>query len=74
MRDFTFSGYGFSPFGKRESGKGELSLQEQLRDRLEERFRKHQASLRVLTVSGLAMALSACKDDALVRGSDGADV
>ena len=36
MRDFTFSGYGFSPFGKRESVKGELSLQEQLRDRLEE--------------------------------------
>ena len=74
MRDFTFSGYGFSPFGKRESVKGELSLQEQLRDRLEERFRKHQASLRVLTVSGLAMALSACKDDALVQGSDGDDV
>ena len=71
MLDFRARGFGFIPSRKSER---ELSLQEQLIDRLEERFRKHQASLRVLTVSGLAMALSACKDDALVQGSDGNDV
>ena len=71
MLDFRARGFGFIPARKSER---ELSLQEQLVERLEERFRKHQASLRVLTVSGLAMALSACKDDALVQGSDGNDV
>ena len=71
MLDFRARGFGFIPSRKSER---ELSFQEQLVERLEERFRKHQASLRVLTVSGLAMALSACKDDALVQGSDGNDV
>ena len=71
MLDFRARGFGFIPARKTER---ELSLQEQLVERLEEHFRKHQASLRVLTVSGLAMALSACKDDALVQGSDGNDV
>jgi hypothetical protein len=71
MLDFRARGFGFIPGRKTER---ELSLQEQLVDRLEERFRKHQASLRLITVSGLAMALSACKDDALVQGSDGNDV
>jgi hypothetical protein len=71
MLDFRARGFGFIPAKKTER---ELSLKEQLVERLEERFRKHQASLRVLTVSGLAMALSACKDDALVQGSDGNDV
>ena len=71
MRDFRARGFGFIPSRKSER---ELSFQEQLVERLEERFRKHQASLRVLTVSGLAMALSACKDDALVQGSDSNDV
>ena len=71
MRDFRAKGFGFIPARKSER---ELSLQEQLVERLEERLRKHQASLRLITVSGLAMALSACKDDALVQGSDGNDV
>ena len=71
MLDFRARGFGFIPAKKTER---ELILQEQLVERLEERFRKHQASLRVLTVSGLAMALSACKDDALVQGSDSNDV
>ena len=71
MLNFKARGFGFIPAKKTER---ELSLQEQLVDRLEERLRKHQASLRLITVSGLAMALSACKDDALVQGSDGNDV
>jgi len=71
MLDFRARGFGFIPARKSER---ELSLAEQLIERLEERLRKHQASLRLITVSGLAMALSACKDDALVQGSDGNDV
>ena len=71
MLDFRARGFGFIPSRKSER---ELSLAEQLIDRLEERFRKHQASLRLITVSGLAMALSACNNDALVQGSDGNDV
>jgi hypothetical protein len=71
MLDFRARGFGFIPARKTER---ELSLAEQLIERLEERLRKHQASLRLITVSGLAMALSACKDDALVQGSDGNDV
>ena len=74
MRDFSFSGYGFLPFGKRDKGERELSLKEQLIERLERRFKEHQASLRFITVGSLALALSACKDDALVQGSDGNDV
>ena len=70
MRDFRARGFGFIPSRKSER---ELSLQEQLIDRLEERFRKHQASLRFITVGSLAMALSACKNDSLVQGSDGDD-
>ena len=72
MLDFRARGFGFIPSRKSER---ELSLQEQLVERLEERLRKHQASLRLITVSGLAMALSACnEDDTLVQGSDGNDV
>ena len=69
MRDFSFSGYGFLPFGKRDIGEREPSLKEQLIERLEQRFKEHQASLRFITVGSLAMALSACKDDALVKRS-----
>ena len=58
MHDFSFSGYGFLPFGKRESGKRELSLKEKLIERLEQRFKEQQASLRFITVGSLAMALS----------------
>jgi len=71
MLDFRARGFGFIPARKTER---ELSLKGQLVKRLEERFRKHQASLRVLTVSSLAMALSACKDGSLVQGSHGNDV
>ena len=74
MRDFIFSSYGFLPFGKRDKGQRELSLKEQLIERLEQRFKEQQASLRFISVGSLAMALSACKDDALVQGSDGKDV
>ena len=74
MRDFSFSGYGFLPFGKRDKGERELSLKEQLVERLEQRFKEHQASLRFITVGSLAIALSACQDDALVQGSDSEDV
>ena len=74
MRDFGFSGYGFLPFGKRDIVERELSLKDQLIERLEQRFKEHQASLWFITVGSLAMALSACKDDALVQGSDGNDV
>ena len=71
MLDFRARGFGFIPARKTER---ELSLKGQLVKRLEERFRKHQAYLRLITVSGLAMAPSACKDDVLVQGSDGNDV
>ena len=74
MRDFSFSGYGFLRFGKRDKGERELSVKDQLIQRLEQRFKEHEASLRFITVGSLAMALSACKDDALVQGSDGKDV
>ena len=74
MRDISFSGYGFLPFVKRDKGERELSLEAKLIERLEQRFKEHQASLRFITVGSLAMALSACKDDALVQGSDGNDV
>ena len=46
MLNFRARGFGFIPARKKER---ELSLQEQLVERLEERFRKHQASLRFLT-------------------------
>ena len=74
MRDFSFSGYCFLPFDKRHKDERELSLKDQLIERLEQRFKEHQASLRFITVGSLAMALSACKDDALVQGSDSDDV
>ena len=74
MLTFNSSSYGFLPFGKRDKGERELGLKDQLIERLERRFKEHQASLRLITVSGLAMALSACKDDALVQGSDSNDV
>ena len=52
----------------------ELSHKERLIERLEQRFKEHQASLRFITVGSLAMALSACKDDTLVQGSDTDDI
>ena len=68
MRDFSFSGFGFLPFDKIDKSERELSLKAKLIERLEQRFKEHQASLRFITVGSLAMALSACKDDALVGG------
>ena len=65
MRDFNFSSYGFLPFGKRDKDERELSFKDQLIERLEQRFKEHQASLRFITVGSLAMALSACKRDQL---------
>ena len=59
MRDFGVSGYGFLPFGKRDNDERELSLKDQLIERLEQRFKEQQASLRFITVGRLAMALSA---------------
>ena len=59
MRDFGVSGYGFLPIGKRDLGERELSLREKLIERLERRFKEHEASLRFITVGSLAMALSA---------------
>ena len=56
MRDFGFSGYGFLPFGNRDKGERELSLREKLIERLEQRFKEHQASLRSITVGILAMS------------------
>ena len=38
VRDFSFSSYGFLPFGKRNKGELELSLEENLIERLEQRF------------------------------------
>ena len=55
MRDFNFNGYGFLPFGERDKVEHELSLKDQLIERLERRFKEHQASLRVITVGSLAM-------------------
>ena len=40
MRAFSFSGYGFLPFGKRDKGERELSLKDQLVERLEQRFKE----------------------------------
>ena len=74
MRDFGLSNYGFLPFGKRDKGERDLSLKQKLIKRLEQRFKEQQASLRSITVGSLAMALSACKDNALLKGSDGNDV
>ena len=65
MRDFSFSGYGFLPFGKRDRDEREPSLKEKLVERLEQRFKEHQTSLWFITVGSLAMALSACKRDQL---------
>ena len=58
MRDFSFCGYGFSPFVERDKGERELSLKEKLIEQLEQRFKEHQASLRFITVGSLAMAIS----------------
>ena len=55
MRDFSFNGYGFLPFGKRNKGKQVLSLKDQLIERLEQRFKEQQASLRFIKVGSLAM-------------------
>ena len=54
MLDFRARGFGFIPARKTES---ELSLQEQLIERLEERFRKHQASTCVPKVACLTSGL-----------------
>ena len=74
MRDFALQMNGLSSFKEEKNGELELSLKDQLIERLERRFKEHQASLRFITVGSLAMALSACKDDSLVQGSDGDDV
>ena len=55
MRDFRFNGYGFLPFGKRNKGEQVLSLKDQLIERLEQRFKEQQASLRFIKVGSLAM-------------------
>ena len=73
MRDFNFNGYGFLPFAKIDKVERELSLKHQLIERPKQRFTEHQASLRFISVGGLAMALSASKDDSLLQGSDGDD-
>ena len=73
MTTFNASSYGFLPFGKRDKVERELSLKDQLIERLERRFKEHHASLRFITVGSLAMALSASKDDLLLQGSDGDD-
>ena len=67
MRDFSFSGYCFLPFGKRDKGEQELSLKEKLIERLERQFKEQQASLRFITVGSLAMALSACEEESKNR-------
>ena len=54
MLDFRARGFGFIPARKTES---ELSLQEQLVERLEERFRKHQASTCVPKVALSAIVI-----------------
>ena len=50
MRDFNFSGYGFLPFGNRDKGEREVSLKEKLIERLEQRFKEQQASLRFIRI------------------------
>ena len=74
MRDLSFSGYDFLPFVKRHIVERELSVTEKLIERLDQRFKEQQASLRFITVGSLAMALSACKNDTLVQGSDTDDI
>jgi glutamine cyclotransferase len=74
MRDFSYGGYKDLGSGEKEKGDRELSIKDHLIERLEQRFKERQTSLRFITVGGLAMALSACKNDALVQGSDGNDV
>ena len=56
MNTFNASSYGFLPFAKRDKVELELSLKDQLIERLERRFKEHQASLRFITVGSLAMA------------------
>ena len=70
VRYTGYAGYGFLSPGKTGKGKRVISHKERLIERLEQRFKEHQASLRFITVGSLAMALSACKDDTLVQGSD----
>ena len=55
MRDFSFKGYGFLPFGKRNKGEQVLSLKDQLIERLEQRFKEQQAYLRFIKIGSLAM-------------------
>ena len=74
MRDFSYGGYMDLGSGEKEKGDRELSIKDHLIERLEQRFKERQTSLRFITVGSLAMALSACKNDALVQGSDGNDV
>ena len=74
MRDFSYGGYKYLGSGEKEKGDRELSIKDHLIERLEQRFKERQTSLRFITVGSLAMALSACKNDALVLGSDGNDV
>jgi glutamine cyclotransferase len=74
MRDFSYGGYKDLGSGEKEKGDRELSIKDHLIERLEQRFKERQTSLRFITVGSLAMALSACKNDALVQGSDGNDV
>ena len=74
MRYTGYAGYGFLSLGKTGKGKRVISHKEWLIERLEQRFKEHQASLRFITVGSLATALSACKDDTLVQGSDTDDI
>ena len=74
MRDFSYGGYMDLGSGEKEKGDRELSIKDHLIERLEQRFKERQTSLRFITVGSLAMALSACKNHALVLGSDGNDV
>ena len=69
MRDLSFSGYGFLPFGKRDKGQKELTLKEQLIERFDQRYKEHQDTQRFIAIGSLAMALSAFKHDAVVQGS-----
>ena len=71
MRDFGFSGYGFLPFGKRIRDERELNVRKKLIERLERRFKEQQASLRFITVSTLAVALSACMEESKSRRAKG---
>ncbi len=70
MHSFKFRKVACLSSDKRASTKGKLSVKEKLIKRLEQRFKEQQASLRFITIGSLAMALSACKNDTLVQGSD----